>query len=377
MKSAAHSRNIQGDRGIQNQRSGRIPSRKTNDLHPEVSYGDTIYTKDNQHLRIFFQNVKGLTYTNTSDDYRYYSNAIRDLQLDIVCLAETNKPWQLLHHRQEFYAAMTRNMRTVKVDFASPSLQVDPISDMDNFQSGGCLTMVCRNWVSCVYGPPLIDKQGLGRWTGVTIRGKNNNFLTIVTAYRTCNGNISTAPLGSTYAREYEYYKDKGFKSPNPRNIFVDELKCEIKQLLDKGHQIILSLDANTIAKEDKHFQNMLETCDLYDLHGHDPAPSTFIGSSNRRIDYIYGSPTVIEGLSRSGTLSYLEGPQADHRALFIDLDIRHVINYNPIDHSIPSARTRDLKTGNPELVERYSYRVNEEILSGSQHGSKAPPVKL
>jgi hypothetical protein len=59
----------------------------------------------------------------------------------------------------------------------------------------------------------------------------------------------------------------------------------------------------------------MLESCDLTDIHAHNCAPSTYIGSENRRIDYMFGSPTIHDAVTRSGTLSYTEGPQADHRS--------------------------------------------------------------
>ena len=66
------------------------------------------------------------------------------------------------------------------------------------------------------------------------------------------------------------------------------------------------------------------------DVHAHNCAPSTYIGSANRRIDYMFGSPTIVEAVKRSGTLSYIEGPQADHRAMYLDLDPLQVLAYNP-----------------------------------------------
>ena len=98
----------------------------------------------------------------------------------------------------------------------------------------------------------------------------------------------------------------------------------------------------------------MLDNCDLQDLHKHVGAPSTYIGSENRRIDYIFGSPHVADAATRAGILSYVDGPQADHRALFLDIDASAVLHYNPSDQTISSPLQRDLKTGNPELVARY-----------------------
>jgi endonuclease/exonuclease/phosphatase family metal-dependent hydrolase len=319
-----------------------------------VSFGDSIHIKNPEHLRIFFQNVKGLSQTATSDDFRYYSHSIRDLQVDICCLAETNTPWQLPHHRQDFLHAAKSTLGNIKVEFASPSQLVDPIIETARFQAGGNLLMACGKWVPSIFGPPIRDPTGLGRWCGITIRGKHGNLLTIITAYRVCNGHIHTAPLGSSFAREYVFLKQSGDSRPNPRKTFVDDLATEIRTLLDAQHHVILALDANTIVETDAYFRQMIDFCDLNDIHKHTCAPSTYIGAENRRIDYIFGSPHVMDAVTRSGTLSYVEGPQADHRPLYLDLDAFAILQYNPTDQEIPSSQQRNLKTGNPELVANY-----------------------
>jgi hypothetical protein len=127
------------DKTVLSTRAGRIRFRKSSDQQPEVSYGDTIYTKDSAHLRIFFQNVKGLSHTTTADDYRYYATAIREFHVDLCGLAETNTPWQLLHHRQDFIQAAKSSLGTVKVEFASPQRQIDPVADTESFQAGDVL----------------------------------------------------------------------------------------------------------------------------------------------------------------------------------------------------------------------------------------------
>jgi hypothetical protein len=63
------------------------------------------------------------------------------------------------------------------------------------------------------------------------------------------------------------------------------------------------------------------------------------------------GTHGIKERLVRSGTLSYFEGPQSDHCGLYIDIDRDFLTS----SHSaIPHVNTRNLHTGNPELVEKY-----------------------
>jgi hypothetical protein len=90
--------------------------------------------------------------------------------------------------------------------------------------------------------------------------------------------------------------------------------------------------------------------CSLHDLHESDPAPSIYIGAPARRIDYFLGSAGVQDLLCRSGTLSYFEFPQSDHRGLYIDIKRAFLTCSTP---NI-SVNTRSLHTGNPKVVQKY-----------------------
>jgi hypothetical protein len=80
-------------------------------------------------------------------------------------------------------------------------------------------------------------------------------------------------------------------------------------------------MDANSTITDDKSLKEFIAETGLYDLHEHNPAPTTYIGSESRRIDYMFGCPRVKQATVRAGTLSYLQGPQTDHRGLFVDID--------------------------------------------------------
>jgi hypothetical protein len=156
---------------------------------------------------------------------------------------------------------------------------------------------------------------------------EKDNVLSLLTAYRTCAGSRTTASLGSTFHRETEYFlnkmrdkKTRQHHTISARQSFLDDITEQIQVLLDAGHAVLLMLDANATLKDDVSFRTMTETCGLYDLHQFDPAPSTYIGSADRRIDYMFGCYKVKATLLRQGTLAYQEGPQSDHRALYVDL---------------------------------------------------------
>ena len=113
-------------------------------------------------------------------------------------------------------------------------------------------------------------------------------------------------------------------------------------------------VDANSTLDSDQHFLDMINALDLIDLHQSAPAPSTYIGTSNRRIDYILRCPRVHTVVTRQGSLAYFEGPHSDHRGLYVDLDLKQLFDLDLDSVQLANASLRALRTGNLELVSTY-----------------------
>ena len=321
-------------------------------------------------IRLFFQNVKGLTYSTGVEDYKYYLSQMAAFSVDCFGLAETNTAWQHYYLQLHYRECVQRQFRVGKTVFGFPSREVDSCSEKETFQAGGCLTTVQGKTATTVHNQGIYDPTGLGRWSGITLEGKGGNVLSIITAYRVCEGSIRQAPIGSAVVREHEFYRNKGEKSPQPRQRFLSELRSVIDHLQHDGHAILLMLDANGTLANDTSLQDFRDWCGLVDLHSSAPAPSTYIGSMNRRIDYMLGCARVVESMTRQGSLAYTEGPQSDHRGLYVDLDIERLMGANATT-SIERPSTRLLHSGNPELVATYldgmrdyyaDHRVSERI---------------
>jgi hypothetical protein len=292
------------------------------DLSPAQSFGDSVIQKSPTSTRVFFQNVKGLSSSAGSEDYRYYFNCLQSLQVDVAGLAETNTCWSHTHLREDFVSVARQYYRQNKVVFGSPSVTCDSIPSNESFQAGGTITLLHGPLVSRLFGPAIQDPSGLGRWSGVTLAGCNKQFLTILTAYRVCSNSIRNASLGSAFAREYHHFVTDTSQTVNPRRLFLRDIKKQIHDLQQSGHAIVLMLDANATEKTDPAFSDFISECSLIDLHSSDPAPSTYIGAESRRIDFILGCSTASQQMTRSGTLAYDAGPQSDHRSLYVDLDL-------------------------------------------------------
>ena len=339
-------------------RPGRRSRSVPLDPSPTQSYGDSIRFKAPNTIRIFFQNVKGLTHSTTMEDYRYYLSCIQGYDIDIAGLSETNTCWAHYHLTSDFRATVRSHYRQNKIVFGTVSPLVDPCKDSETFQSGGNLTMALGGMASRVSGSDIVDPTGLARWSGFTLEGTEGRKMSIITAYRVCSGSPATASLGSAFLREYEYFRERKYSSTNPRRHFLTDLQTTITSLQDRGHSIILMLDANATLSTDSHFADFVQICGLQDLHAHAPATSTFIGSQDRRIDFIFGCETASTYVTRSGTLSYTSGPQSDHRSLYVD--IHHEYLRPPPWNCLTPSVSRSLHTGNPEIVESYQHAMME-----------------
>ncbi|KAI2498581.1 hypothetical protein MHU86_15925 [Fragilaria crotonensis] len=271
-------------------------------------------------------------------------------------LAETNTCWAHSHTRADLKATLRRYQRQSKISFGSPSNTIDPCPERETFQAGGNVTILTGSLTSSSTNQDVSDPTGLGRWCGISLTGKQEQKISIITAYRTCTGSPRTSPIGGTFIREYEYLVHTKQKSSNPRAAFFNDLQTVIRRLQEHGHFIILMMDANSTIDTDYRFQSFIESWQLYDLHEDDPAPSTYIGAESRRIDFIFGCKTIADYKTRAGTLSYSEGPQSDHRGLYVDILFMDL--FSQTKNSINDMSRRALYTGNPALVETYNERM-------------------
>ena len=239
-------------------RSGRILHRKSLDTVAHISFGDPIIYKDPLSTRFMFQNVKGMTYSTGCEDYKYFLSAMMSYSVDLYGMAETNTGWQHNFLQSDFRACVRRQFQYGKTVFGYPSPEIDHLPIKETFQAGGTLQVVRGNLTTQVFGPPIQDASGLGRWCGTTFIGKVGQKYSVLSGYRTCAGSFQTAPLGSTYRREYEYFKEKGHPTPQPRSSFLKDMSRIVHQLRDQNHAILLMMDANSTMEKDKLLQDFV-----------------------------------------------------------------------------------------------------------------------
>jgi hypothetical protein len=247
-----------------------------------------------------------------------------------------------------------------KTTYGYPTHEVDSIPSTENSCAGGSITSVFSEWVTRVNGADVTDPSGLGRWSGITLSGKSKSRLTIITAYRVCAGSISSAPIGSSFAREYEHLKDSGIEHPNPRKQFFTDISVTIKALQKADHKILLMLDANEHLVEGQALDIFAKKSNLHEIQAKDPVTSTYIRKDNSRLDCMFECADVQKATAQQGTLAYSVGPSSDHRGLFVDLDVKSILGTNVNSRNMVPSSARLLKSGHPESVLEYHKEMKE-----------------
>ena len=209
LKKTSHNQTQVNPAGIPRMRHGRVGRRTGQDSAIETSFGDSILKKEQHSVRLFFQNVKGLTYSVGCEDYRYYFSCMAAYGVDIFGLAETNTAWSHHHLCSEFRRLIQLQFRRGKTVFSSPSIEVDKCAPNENHQPGGTVMVAHGHYATITTNGHLEDASRLGRWSSASFSGTGGKILHVITAYRTCNGSIQTAPIGSTFLREYDFFASK------------------------------------------------------------------------------------------------------------------------------------------------------------------------
>ena len=66
------------NRNLNNRPNRHFTKYDTDDISIITSYGDTIHKKHESHTRIFFQNVKGLSYSTSGEELRVLHSGTKD-----------------------------------------------------------------------------------------------------------------------------------------------------------------------------------------------------------------------------------------------------------------------------------------------------------
>ena len=320
-----------------------------------LQIGDFIITKQKQQTEK--RKIKMLTSTKDTTKVTGVLNAIQRWDANVLCLAETQTAWEKYKVRNKFVAEIRKKDSYANMVGSSSSIGV-----CESYKPGGTATIFDGNWSSRV--TKGWDAHGLGRWSYITIRGRCNTNLTIITAYRVCAKQTNrSVGMHSTFTQQETMLLQRGI-SKTPQECFIVDMKNFVEELIQKGHELLMCLDANEewdlVGSRIKELSTQTGLYDLaYHRHG-GPVSATYVRmNSTSRIDYILGSERVMEQMVRFGIAPKSFDPiLGDHRPQFIDININKLLFLNVKDVGSPTSRK--LKSGDPKAVTKYLVEVKK-----------------
>ena len=352
-------------------------------------YGDTFPPhKHSKVLRLAFQNINNLT-KKLSDDPKDKSNqiiqAIIDLQLDIIAMAEIGLNWRNLNDRNQWHnRTHCSRLRSPKSNFAENrtcAFEEDCVPG----GVGMTTTFEATHRVSSISRDPT----GLGRWASMVLEGRQDYKLRVAVAYNPCKP--ATSGLLKVYDQHKFYFRGKGPPSNpdrEPNQAFREDLLAAVQTWKANGEQIVIMMDANEDVRTGP-LALALQTEGLWDAitakHGsHQPPPATFFRNTNARpIDGIF--TTLPANELQCGYFDFKEGIPGDHRMLWVDIPFTLALGHNPPNLSQVSAPR--LAGKDPRVRKAYHNKVmkyykkdgifadNDRLTKLSQEG--APPEAI
>ena len=144
--------------------------------------------------------------------------------------------------------------------------------------------------------------------------------LHFIIAYRVQHG---TDGLNTIRAQEFRYLLKTGHKqAKSPRKAFDSDFKQYIKEIRQKGHPVLVLLDANS-GYDDKDIEELSDDTGLINvlLTKHpDTTPLRTYNRGEKTIDLSLCCPHALRLIKAIGVLEFYRILPTDHRSSFLDL---------------------------------------------------------
>jgi hypothetical protein len=319
-------------------------------------------------------------------DFLTILERLRALQVGTIAFSETNVEWHKFLIRDNTQSVLKKAFGSARVEYSTSSRKFETTHN----KPGGTLCAALGSWVHMVIGSGK-DETGCGRWSYITYAAKDDMKVSVVSCYRFCN---QTNP-GATTASNQQHgimYADEELRPfmMNPHHQTMIDIQYFVQDLQEKGHEIIVVIDANQ--PEGQHYQSQLHNEKFRAAHGFhvdgsiDGSIQTFMSDcgldnaitlmydgvvpnthmrSSSQIDFPLTSVGLREYIEKVGLLdnSVLH---SDHRGMFLDINSR-LFRKRP-EKVIPH-QFRTLKLDDPRLSDAYRRILHKQFEEHSVFG--------
>jgi Reverse transcriptase (RNA-dependent DNA polymerase) len=325
--------------------------------HNQTTWGDSLPKPQKNTFRVYFQNINGLHLQRPNNNLLFNLESMQQMEVGLFGWAETNTNWLNPATQSLFRQSANKILNTTKITFSTSS-----IPTTSKYKPGGTCTTLVGKWGGRATQEAGADPTGMGRWSYITLQGKNTTSITIITAYRVSQKSMPQRGEGTAFHQEYMMLSKAGHKKPDPRGQFITDLTNFITSHQAKGREILLMLDANeALGDTAKGLASILLECSLYNLmtvkHPNLIPPATYARGS-KTIDYILGSKHCRNAVEAGGFLPFYDLIQADHRALYMDFDASKLFGGPPSD--IHTLANRTFLSTSPKETTKYLTTVKQ-----------------
>jgi hypothetical protein len=323
-------------------------------VHNIEAVGDPLQPKENQTLRIAFQNIHGAT-DPQQEALPSEIEAMEELEIDIMGMAETNRPWT--KEQKAFYDNhMNKSFKGSRTLYtAAPTT-----THTTKYQPGGNLLTANGEITARIDGHGT-DKWGRFCW--YQFRGRRDEGVLVIVAYRVCQEKSTNTGPYTAFRQQYIAMRAERIADPNPRKQILKDLELLIQEKRTKGYRPILLIDANgdyAHGKDTdlKNFITNASLCDPFQDRYPQPIRTYLHGSS--RIDYIFMDSALTPAIKNIGYLGTHDGAISDHVLAYVDMD--HSQMFAGLINRPPPAHLREILIEQEDKVQAFLRLIHTQF---------------
>ena len=194
------------------------------------------------------------------------------------------------------------------------------------------------------------DNHGLGRWSFITLQGRDGRNLTLVSVYKAYFATINPARTNTELAQQWTILHDT-LEKESMASLTITHLEIFIIKLTKLNHEVIIGIDANeAFTSNAGDIARLCKKCQLIDpistKHGTTGEPNTYTRGTYQ-IDYFFCTSIVYKFIKKCGILPFYSIISSDHRGLYTDVDITQYLR-NPFVN-LAKNHTRLLSSTHPK----------------------------
>jgi len=270
--------------------------------------------------------------------------SMKALNVNLFGWAETNTNWINYNTQMEYQEKTSTIFEVAKSAFSTSE-----IPSISHYKPGGTAMTITGMWCGRASTETGQDPSGMGRWSFMTLKGRNSMEIVFITTYRVSQVSMPQHSDCTTYHQEHMMLSKKGHPSPNPRAQFIADMIQFIQSHQSKGREILLMIDANeAVGDSSQGIDSVMCACALYNImqatHPEIELPVTY-NRGTKTIDHMLGSQHCLNSTKRARIWPFYNDIQADHRAwtLYIDMDAMLLFGAN--QSNVATAKNRSFKS--------------------------------